>query len=61
LEWENLSRATRRALGLAENTEAFWRLQPNLRKTFGAATRRVVMHSKAVPLHLNKVLSGSTW
>lgn len=60
-EWESLSRASRRALHLAENTEAFWRSQPSLRKTFCTSTRRVVMHSKSVPLHLNKVLSGSTW
>lgn len=60
-DWETLSKSSARALSTAGETESFWQQHSSLRKTFGLASRRIVLHSKACPLHLNKVLSGSTW
>jgi len=60
-DWDKLRKSSDQMLSRAAETEAFWRQNSSLRKTFGTASRRVVLHSKACHLHLNKVLSASTW
>jgi hypothetical protein len=59
--WYRLLSAVTQGTAMAGDTATFWQLHSNLRKNYGAPQRRLVTHSKEVPLSLKGVMASGTW
>lgn len=59
--WNRLLAAVTQGMATAGETAAFWQLHSALRKSYAIPQRRLVTHSKEVPLSLKGVMASGTW